>query len=261
MKRRWYKIAGIVLGTLLLIGLIGSSAALAQGPQDGPPRFGSHKWQGPRFIEVAAQELGIGTEALRDRLREGESLSDIAAEQGKTLRDLAEAFLAAQEEALSEAAEQGYFTRVEAAWRLQQARLRIERCLAGFNWQRPPLASIGLKAAAEALDMTEEELLSELREGKTIAGLAERQGVELKAITQALLEAREEELSKAMEKGRLTREQADRIRAHFQKQTELCLLGRPVRCFTGWTAPRWPRLPARPFQPWGLRNRWMPPRW
>ena len=257
-RRRWYKIAGIVLGALLLAGLIGSSMALAQGPQDGPPRFGGHKWQGPRFIEVAAQELGMDTEALRERLRDGESLSEIAAEQGKTLRDLADAFLAAQDEALSEAAKQGYFTQVEAAWRLQQARLQVEHCLAGFNWQRPPLAPIGLKAAAETLSMTEEELRNELREGKTIAGLAERQGVELKTITQALVEAREQELTKAVEEGRLTQEQADKIRARLQKQTELCLLGWPVRRFAGRAAPRWPRPPVHPLQPW---NRWMPPRW
>ena len=260
MKRRWHKIIGVVVGLLMPGGVIGGGVVLAQGPQDQPPRFGGPRWHGPRFIEVTAQELGLEREALIERLRDGQSLSDIAAEQGKALRDLTDAFLAAQDEALAEAADQGYFTQARAAWGRQQLRQRIERCLAGFGWRCGPLAQVGLEAVAEALGMTEKELYDELRQGKTIAGLAERQGVELEDITEALLEVREEALTKAMEEGRITQEQAERILDCSQRHTERCLLRPRPRGCTKCFAPHRAHLPPNPVPPVGPRFRGMSPR-
>ncbi len=130
-NRRWLKIIGLALGVLMLGGLVGGIVAQAQGPTYGPPYFRGRGWRAPRFLEVAAQELGLEVEVLTERLRDGETLSDIAAEQGKGLRDLTDAFLAAQEEALTEVDAEGYFTQARAVWSLQRCRQRIEHCLAG----------------------------------------------------------------------------------------------------------------------------------
>jgi len=197
MKRRWYGIIGVVVGLLMLGGLVGGGSVLAQGPQDEPLCCGGPRWRDPRFIEVAAQELGMEREALMERLCDGELLGDIAAEQGKTLHDLTEAFLTAQDEALTEAVDQGYFTQQRATCGLQQLRQRVERCLAGLGWHRFPWRQVGLETVTELLGMTEEELHDELRQGKTIPGLAERQGVELAIVSEALQEAREEALAQA----------------------------------------------------------------
>ena len=125
MKRRWHKIIGVVVG-LLMLGGLGSVAVMAQGSQDERLGCGGPRWQGPRFLEVAAQELGIDRLALIERLRDGELLGDIAVEQGKTLQDLADAFVAAYDEALAEAVGQGYFTQAGANCRQQRLGQRIE---------------------------------------------------------------------------------------------------------------------------------------
>ncbi len=70
---------------------------------------------------------------------------------------------------------------------------------------------------AELLGTTVEELREELQEGKTIPGLAERQGVPLQEITEALLQARQQALADAVAEGRLTQEQADRIQAGWER--------------------------------------------
>lgn len=250
MKRRWSKIIGVVVGLLMVTGLAGGGMALAQEPPGETLHCGGPRWQGPRFLEVAAQELGMERDALAQRLRDGELLSDIAAEHGKTLRDVADVFLVAYDEALAQAVRQGYLTQEGAACRLQRLSQRIERCLSGLAWHRAPWAQVGLEAVAELLGMTEEALRGELQEGKSIPGLAQRQGVELQIISQALQEAREEALVQAAEEGRITQERADQARQNAQRRTQSCLArsGLGGGCF-GYPAPRSTRAWSGVVQP------------
>ncbi|MFQ5854365.1 MAG: hypothetical protein ACE5LU_01795 [Anaerolineae bacterium] len=71
----------------------------------------------------------------------------------------------------------------------------------------------GFDAAAEALGLTPEQLFAELRAGKTLADLAEEQGVDLQAVSDAMAaakqEARRQAIEQAVQDGRLSREQAD----------------------------------------------------
>jgi hypothetical protein len=67
--------------------------------------------------------------------------------------------------------------------------------------------------AADALGLTPEELFAELRAGKSLAEIAEEQGVEVKAVFDALSAARGEVMQQAVEQavedGRMSQEQAD----------------------------------------------------
>ncbi len=68
-------------------------------------------------------------------------------------------------------------------------------------------------AAAEALGLTPEEFFAELHAGKTLAEIAEEQGVEVEAVHDAInavrVEAVREAIEQAVEDGRITQEQAD----------------------------------------------------
>jgi uncharacterized membrane protein len=67
--------------------------------------------------------------------------------------------------------------------------------------------------AAEALGLTPEEFFTELHAGKTLAEIAEAQGVELEAVQEAMniarAEAMKEAIEQALEDGYITQEQAD----------------------------------------------------
>jgi len=68
-------------------------------------------------------------------------------------------------------------------------------------------------AAAEALGLTPEEFFAGLHAGKTLAEVAEEQGVEVEEVHDAMnairVEAMREAIEQAVEDGRLTQEQAD----------------------------------------------------
>jgi len=85
------------------------------------------------------------------------------------------------------------------------------------DWGRGGLGPFGgdrwmmFDTTAEVLGLTPEELFAELHAGKTLAEVAEAQGVELEAVQDALQAARVEAIEKAVEDGTLTQEQADRM--------------------------------------------------
>lgn len=71
----------------------------------------------------------------------------------------------------------------------------------------------GPDVLAEALGLEADALYAELQAGKTIAEIAEAQGVELDAIVEAMSAAHAEQLAAAVEAGYLTQEQADAMQA------------------------------------------------
>jgi hypothetical protein len=66
-----------------------------------------------------------------------------------------------------------------------------------------------LPVVAKALGLTEAELQTELRAGKTIADVAKAKGIELSVVSAALLDAEKANLAQAVANGRLTQAQAD----------------------------------------------------
>lgn len=81
----------------------------------------------------------------------------------------------------------------------------------GFGFRGAPWT--GLDAAAEALGLTPEQLFSELRAGKSLAEVAEAQGVEAQRVYEAMDAARVEAMKAAIEQaladGRLSQAQGD----------------------------------------------------
>lgn len=70
-----------------------------------------------------------------------------------------------------------------------------------------------LDTAASALGMTPTELRAQLRAGKSLADVAKDRGVALGTLTAALQNAAADRLAQAVQDGRLTQQQADKIKA------------------------------------------------
>jgi hypothetical protein len=71
----------------------------------------------------------------------------------------------------------------------------------------------GLDVAAQTLGLTEEELLSALGDGSTLAEVAQQQGVAVNDLVDALVAAAQEQLDLAVTDGRITQEHADAMAA------------------------------------------------
>jgi len=97
---------------------------------------------------------------------------------------------------------------------------RGERGGRGFDLSVGHEGTSLMTVAAEQLGMTVEELVAELRDGKTIAQVAEEKGVSLDSIIDAYLAPRAEALEQAVADGRITQEQADRMLANMREMVE-----------------------------------------
>ncbi len=79
----------------------------------------------------------------------------------------------------------------------------------------------GLQIAAEALNMTTDELINELQSGKTLEEIATEAGVDLQDVQDAIQEAREtqlrERIQQAVEDGAITQEHADWLLEGLEK--------------------------------------------
>jgi hypothetical protein len=215
MKTRTKSLLAVALATLLLLG--GGTVAYAWGPGGMGGRTGA---QGS---EAVAEELGLTSEELCERLKAGETLADIAEAEGVDLATLKAVSDAARRAAVGERIEQAvvdeHLTREQADWMLEGIELGYGL---SHGFRGMPLApmmlrgfssSSGLEVAADALGITVDELTLQMWGGRTLADLAERQGVELEAVQNAIEAARQEvmreAIQQAVEDGRLTAEQAE----------------------------------------------------
>ncbi len=189
MKKAW-KIAGIatlvaILGVVAVVGVIA-----AQEPTDGWQAWASSFPQ--QMKEAVASALGISVEEYDAALG--------------TARD----------QVLKQAVSEGHLTQEKADW-------MRERADQGFGF-RPGMKGRGawgpgkgwvdsesspVAVAADALGMTTDELWAELKDGKSIADVANERGVDPQAVADAVGAGFAERLDQAVADGKITQEQAD----------------------------------------------------
>ena len=75
-------------------------------------------------------------------------------------------------------------------------------------------------AAAEALDMSQLDLLADLRGGSTLQEVAEARGVDYDSVGQAILDAAQADLTALVDAGRITQERADTMLANLGERLD-----------------------------------------
>lgn len=91
--------------------------AVTQRLAEEGPRFGGHRHgHGGRHLslDTAAATLGVPENELRDALRNGDTLADVAEREGVAVDTLVDALVAEARERLSQAVEDGRLTQAEA---------------------------------------------------------------------------------------------------------------------------------------------------
>ncbi len=198
MKKYW-KIVGIAtLVAILGVTAIGA-VALAQDSDNGtdaPFNFAE------RLHEAIANALGISVD-------EYDSAVDTA--QKQVLGEAVSEGALTQEQAdqIQERFDQGFGPGMHGGF-LGPRGGRWGRGLGHGGFLGVPGNSV-LSIAAEKLGISESELATELRDGKSIAEVAGEQGVEVATISDAYLAQIKDRLDQAVTNGRITQEQADTI--------------------------------------------------
>ena len=235
MKTNWRRI-GVFAGIVALVGVIGvASVAAAQGADDGAkwPFFGI----GEKMHAAIANALGIGVD-------EYDAAIDTA-----------------QAQVIEEAVADGTLTQ-------EQADQLLERMGEGFGGRGMPFGLGGrggrmggrmggwmggidgspLSLAAEQLNLEEDELMAQLQEGKSIAEIAEAQGVDPQAIADEYVGSVSDHLAEAVAEEGITQGQADEMLSRMQEKAAALLDGSFPLSFgraPGFEHPQ--RRPSRSF--------------
>ena len=214
--------AGFVLGVPGLTSAAGDvetdsiDERSSDGAKDGADgRHGRGKGKGGKMgsPETLATALGVDTETLRSEFAAGKSIADIAAEQGIAIDTVVAALVADLEEHLDEHVADGSLTEDEAAEKLASAEDRISEKVNEVPPTRDrnsgPRRGGQLPAAVlEMLGIDGPALREALSEGKSVADIAEENGVEIGDIVSALVDERAAHLAEHVADGSLTEDEA-----------------------------------------------------
>jgi hypothetical protein len=217
----------IVVGLVALMALVGTSVAYAQGPKlggqgrgfEGRGLGGTHL--SSAALAAVAKELNMTTDELTTQLKGGAIVADLADKAGVDLQKVRDAATAADKQAAKDAIEKavtdGKLTRAQADWMLQGIEqgygLRGKLGFGEGMGMGMMANNTELEAAAKLLNMTADQLSTQLWGGRTLAQLAEKAGVKLADVQTAMQNARKDAqraaIEQAVKDGKLTRQQAD----------------------------------------------------
>ena len=200
MAIRRRKLAVVIVAVAVVAGGGGAIAATELSPES----------ESEAVIEDAAELLGVEPEELSDALKQAlENRLDEAVEDGRLTEEQAE--------------------RLKERLQMQDFPLfrppGIGPALPRFGRHGPRLFA-ALDAAADYLDIPEGELRERLREGETLAEIARDEGKSVEGLVDALVAEKTKRLDEAVEDGRLTDAQRDRIVARLREHTTDLVNGR-----------------------------------
>ncbi len=180
-------------------------------------------------LRVIADVLDMTQQDLIAELRTGKTVADVAQEKGVDLAQVVDALIAPQEQRLQRAVERGRLTQEQADAILALKRVQIEDRL------NRPFPLDPMMIAAQVLGMEPQELLAELRAGKSVADVAQEKGIDLDEIVNAIIERKVDYLNQLVADGRLTQEQANiLIDLETERVTKMLNWHRPpCRCGKG----------------------------
>ena len=192
-------VAGLGLGIIFGPAMRGSVASAQTQPpaQTQTAAPGSAIWN--LFLDKLAAALSIQRSALNSAITNaGTSTADTAVQQGTLTQAQADALKA----------------------RIQAGDLgALLGGRGGFHGgPQDGVQQAMVAAAAKALNITTDELTTQLRSGQTLAQLAQAHGTTEQAVTSAALTAAKTQLAQSVSSGALTQAQADAIYAQLQQQ-------------------------------------------
>jgi hypothetical protein len=173
-------------------------------------------------LDTAAEALGITEDELRDALQDGQTIAEVASDQGVEVQTVIDALVAAATSRIDEAVADGDITQDEADDLKADLEERmtdlVNRDLPGpgGGFGRRVFAHASLDVAAEALGITEDELRDALQDGQT--EVASDQGDEVQTVIDALVAAATARIDDEVAEGDLSQDEADDRKADLEER-------------------------------------------
>jgi N-acyl-D-aspartate/D-glutamate deacylase len=179
-------------------------------------RFG----RGP--LTEAAKAIGISEDELVDQLKDGKSIADVAKAKGKDPADVVDAIVAKMSERIDQAVKDGKVDGDEAAERRKDFADAAERIVNrsglperdGRHFGAPGRPA--LDVAAKTIGISEDELVDQLKDGKSIADVAKAKGKDPADVVDAMVAEMSTRLDQAVKDGKLTADEAKQRKDHLK---------------------------------------------
>lgn len=184
-------------------------------------------------VAVAATALGMTEAELRTELDAGKSIAQVAESKNVDVQVVIDALVAKQQEHIAEHVAEGKLTQSEADEKLADLETRVTEMVNAtpFPMKGGPGGKGGhggkmghIKAASEevaaVLNLTTEELATQLRDGKSLAAIAEAQNVDISKVKEVLTTEFKAHLDEEVAEGEHTQAEADEKLAKFTSRLD-----------------------------------------
>jgi len=173
----------------VIAGAVAGLAVAGGGGAYAATQFGSPQQENQAVLNDAAKQLGVEPSALSAALKKAaENRVDEAVVAGRLTQ--------AQGDELKQRIESGDVPLFGGP---------------GFGFHERGALFGGLDAAASYLGLTDAQVRSDFRSGKSLADIADAQGKSIDGLVQAMVDAAKTKIAAAVAAGRLTQSQADSI--------------------------------------------------
>lgn len=208
----------------------GVGAALFAGLRDGRdgdgPRFGGEREHDERArLQGIADVIGIDLETLKAGIEDGQTLAEIAVANGSTAQAVIDHITARMNERIDQAVADGELAEEAAGEiRAELAEDIAAKVNEGFDrhgedgirggWLKQRLDEAADQLTA-LLGVTEDQLETELKAGKSLGEIATANGVEPQAVIDLLTSEAESMIDEALAEGEIDQAEANEIRAEL----------------------------------------------
>ncbi|MGK5510046.1 hypothetical protein [Brevibacillus formosus] len=167
--------------------------------------------------------LKLDADKLQEELKADKSLAAIAEAQGVSVDDLVALLVKQQETKLKEAVTAGKLTQEQADKMNENASKRVKEMVQNTHHGRGPGKGMSFEKNEELLSLLKldaEKLQEELKADKSLAAIAEAQGVSVDDLVSLLVKQQEAKLKEAVTAGKLTQEQADKMNENASERVK-----------------------------------------
>jgi hypothetical protein len=187
-------------------------------------------------IAAAAKYLGLSEADLRTKLRDGQSLADVAKAQSKDAAGLKTAILDAAKTDLDKAVADKKLTQSQADDIYDALKSHIDDIVDAngkldFGGRGGPHMGFGFgadtAAAAKYLGLDESALRDKLRNGQSLADVAEAQNKDVQGLEDAIVASQKARLDQAVSDKKVTQSQADDILAKLKSHVDDLVNAKP----------------------------------
>jgi len=187
-------------------------------------------------IAAAAKYLGLSEADLRTKLRDGQSLADVAKAQSKDVGGLKTAILDAAKTDLDKAVADKKLTQSQADDIYDALKSHIDDIVDAngkldFGGRGGPHMGFGFgadtAAAAKYLGLDESALRDKLRNGQSLADVAKAQNKDVQGLEDAIVASQKARLDKAVSDKKVTQSQADDILAKLKSHVDDLVNAKP----------------------------------